>query len=79
MTFEEAKKIMQEASPDMEIRSALDFGAFYLFGLAPPGMPEDETCDTGTIFPIVLKETGQCGEYDITSNLDAFLKAEKVL
>lgn len=79
MSFEEAKKIMQKASPGMKIHSTLDFGTFYLFGLAPPGMAENETCDTGTIFPIVFKETGECAEYDITSNLDAFLKAERVL
>lgn len=33
----------------------------------------------GTIYPIIMKADGKQATYDITTNLDAFLKAKKVM
>lgn len=54
------------------IRTAWDFGSFYVFSTAPSGIPKDQTYTTGTIFTAVEKYTGRVFQYDITSDLDAY-------
>lgn len=76
MDLLQAYDIIKAKNPGLEPVSVLDFDSFYLFSLAPPDMG-DEDIETGRIFPTIDKTTGKVGEYDITSDLDAFERALK--
>lgn len=79
MTFEKALSIIRKKNPLLIVRAALEFNSFYLFTLAPIYVSDEDEYVTGTIFPAVDKKSGHIFEYDITSDLDAFDSAIKVL
>lgn len=76
--LKEAVEIVQKESPGLYPRSCTDFGEFWLFAMGAPNFENDDQYATGRIFPIVYKETGKLDEYDITSDMDAFLEAELI-
>lgn len=78
MTYDECVLASIKANGPSKVHTAWDFGSFYLFSMAPLDWPKGETYDTGTIFTAVDKKTGRASEYDITSDLDSFLKAKVI-
>lgn len=79
MTLDEAIDIIRKKNPLLTIQSCLDFGEFYTFVLVPLYVEDVDTYVTGTIFPSVYKKSGRIFQYDITTDLNAFENAKKVI
>lgn len=79
MTLKKATEIILKKSPLLKVRACMDYGKFYVFTLAPLYVKDSDEYVTGVIFPAVDKKTGKIFDYDITTDLDAFDKAIKVV
>lgn len=79
MNLEKATDIILKKNPLLKVRACMDYGDFYVFTLAPLYVKDSDEYVTGVIFPAVDKKTGKVFEYDITSDLDAFDNAIKVV
>lgn len=79
MNLEKATEIILKKNPLLKVRACMDYGKFYAFTLAPLYVKESDEYVTGVIFPAVDKKTGKVFKYDITSDLDAFDNAIKVV
>lgn len=78
MTFEEASKIILRKHPLSKINGCLDFGNFFVFFLIPFYGKENQSYETGTIFPAIDKKTKKEFKYDLTSDPGAYFKAKKL-
>lgn len=76
--FKKIVKANYNSSPFMKCRACLDFGAFYVFCIAPMDVADDGDYFTGTVFDAIDKKTGRIFEYDITDDSDAYDMAKPV-
>lgn len=78
MSYDDCVLIAIKANGPSKVHTAWDFGSFFLFSMSPLDWPKGESYDTGTTFTAVDKKTGNSFDYDLTSDLDAFLNARLI-
>ena len=78
MNARNAYKILSKEYPMHKVRSCLDYGKFYVFGMVPLDVEDNQRYFSGTIMPAVDKKNGTIFEYDITSDMDAYNRAKVV-
>lgn len=78
MNAQEAYKTLQKEYPLSKVIDCLDFGDFFAFTLAPIGTKIDGPYCTGPNMYSVDKKTNKTSIYNILSDPNKFLYAEKV-
>lgn len=78
MNARNAYKILSKEYPMHKVRSCLDYGKFYVFGMVPLDVEDKQRYFSGTIMPAVDKKNGTIFEHDITSDMDAYNRAKIV-
>lgn len=78
MNAKDAYNILSKEYPMHKVRSCLDYGKFYVFGIVPLDVDDDKRYFSGTIMPAVDNKNGTIFEYDITSDMDAYHRAKSI-
>lgn len=73
-----AIRMMEYLKPEEKVTNVLEFPSFYLFMLRPKEIDNMSPYYTGTVFDAIQKSDGKWFQYDITSDIDAYLNAKEI-